>query len=255
VTVAIAVIALAAVLAPAAGAQQAPYGAHLALGGAETPLQFVSGCLTEVLPDGSTAATCVDGAPRATAPVRVTAPASLHLRFDRVATQVAVRLDGSGTTRDLQAVREQEHVWRVDVPAAVEGAVRLQVFARGDGWDGAYLGTLEVAAPATAAGARTAGSTSGPLAATVDRLRARGRRIGLRIAAPGPRATAGRFTAYVMLGGRRVSTLVRGRLTGTRTVRLLLRRQTWRRARRHGRLVVRLSAGGQVRTRRLALPR
>ena len=61
--------------------------------------------------------------------------------------------------------------------------------------------------------------------------------------------------AYVQLDGRRVSTRMTGKLTSSRRLVLTLRRGSWRHARRHGRLVVRVTTPGGVHVQRLRLPR
>jgi hypothetical protein len=217
-------------------------GAYVAQDGSETRLAFVSGCFSGLAPNGLFSSLCADG-PAQSGPRIALHPGPAMVRLDRVAGKLVVQVGG----KPVPVARTDDTHWTAELPAGLVNDASLGVFGRGgspdtnDSWDAFYVATVD-APPAPAAAPE----------ATVTRLRARGRSVaatlGLR------NVPAGRFVAYVVLDGRRVSTRASGTLGAADRVGVTLRRKTWRAARHHGRLVVRITAAGLDQTRRLALP-
>jgi hypothetical protein len=249
-------VALATLAAPPLAA--ADHGAFLSQDGPETQLTLVSGCFSAPTPDGQGASTvCADG-PAQPGPRVPLHAGSAALRFEVAVNEVVVQLAAPGQpSRPLSVTRTDDTRWDVELPAPLASDAQVTVFVRGgsaagrDVWDAFCVATVD--APKAAPPITTQAQPPAAPRSSIRKLRADGRRITASIGADAARSAT--FVAYVQLDGRQVSTRVTGKLTSSRRLVLTLRRGSWRHARRHGRLVVRVTTAGGVHVQRLRLPR
>lgn len=212
--------------------------------GAETELDFISGCFSSVESDGTGVALCADGVLVPGPDLALTAGAPLQVRIDRPASEVDVRLTppGQAPGTDLAVTPGADAtLWQTTLPATLYDNSQLSVFARGgppQHWDAAAVGTITsptVASPPPPA------PNPAPVRTphiTIAKLRVAGRTVrgALRMTQP----VGASFSAVVVVGRRHVSSRLRdGLMDGEGTFHLTLDRRTARQARRHGVLVIR----------------